>query len=359
MENNSNTKNIHFPEVEKILDSSRRELLENAKRDAKYYGLKNRPPLNEPSCLQYVAPIKTQCEKIRADVLTIIQPDRYITAIQTLEANTKTKAAEITADIERLEHENDVDMRDLEGKTPPEKRKPNYLGIALTIAVNLADLVINALSFEFLGHGLFVSVFIGITVAGALFALATAIVRFMRRAATDGWKYYLAAAGCFAVTCGAFWVFSDFRTRMMTESGTEGLTPAVFFLLNIFFFVASIVIPIVFFPAKKDVDSDKQLAARFSIIEKRKEEIKQKKSQLEALVKTADEEKARHIAILSYTAHTMNRIASMYQEAVAYFKGQNLLSRQDRSVPVSFSEPLSDLSGIQFNLPPSLNLPSA
>jgi hypothetical protein len=60
------------------------------------------------------------------------------------------------------------------------------------------------------------------------------------------------------------------------------------------------------------------------------------------------------MAVLSYTAHTMHRITSMYHEAVAYFKGQNLLSRQDRSIPTSFSEPIPDLSGIQFNLPPSL-----
>lgn len=358
MENNSNTKNIHFPEVEKLLDSSRKELLENAKRDAKYYGLKNRPPLDAPSCVQYTASIKSQCEKIRADALAIIQPDRYITAIQNIDANTKAKAAELTADIERLEHENDVDERELQGKTPPEKRKPNYLGNALTIAVNLVDVIFNSMIFEYLGHGLIYSIFFGLGVASALYILSKGIVLFMRRAATDGIKYYLAAAGCFIITTAAFWEFSNSRSIVTADSAVS-FSPAFFFILNMLFFISSILIPILFFPAKKDVDGDRELSGRFDVVKKRKEEIKQKKAELESLVKAADEEKAKHMAVLSYTAHTMNRIAAMYHEAVAYFKGQNLLSRQDRSIPISFSETIPDLSGIQFNLPPSLNLPEA
>jgi hypothetical protein len=237
METNIDTKNIHFPEVEKLLESSRKELLENAKRDAKYYGLKNRPALNEPSCAHYIAPIKTQCEKIRADVLAIIQPDRYVTAIQTVDTNTKAKSAELTAEIERLEHENDVDSRELEGKTPPEKRKPNYLGNALTIAVNLVDVIFNSMIFEYLGHSLLYSIVFGIGVASALYILSKAILYFMRRGATDGIKYYLAASGCFLVTTAALWEFSVSRSTVMTDANAN-FSPAFFFILNILFLIS-------------------------------------------------------------------------------------------------------------------------
>ncbi len=358
MENKIPTSNIHFPEVEELLESSRKELLENAKRDAKFYGLKNRPSLDEPSSAHFIAPIKTQCEAIRSNVLGILQPDRYVTAIQTLETNTKAKTAELIAEIKTLEHENDVDLRELAGKTPPEKPFPNYLGIALTIAIILADLVFNAMAFEFLGHGLAVSIGIGLGVAAAMYVLSKGILYFMERGASEDMKYYFAAAGCFIVSCGAFWVFSDFRAKMATEVGVDALPPMIFFLLNVFFFTASIIIPVLFFPQKKQVDSDKELAGRFTIVQQRKEEINQKKAQIETLAKTTDEEKSKHMAVLSYTAHTMHRITSTYHEAVAYFKGQNLLSRQDRSTPASFSEAIPDLTGIQFNLPPSLNLPS-
>ena len=359
MDTTISTPNINFPEAEKLLTALRIDLLEIARRDGKYYGLKNLPALDAPSLVPYYGNIKTRAEHGRSDVLTITQPDMHISAIQVLDANTKAKTTEITADIDRLKHENDVDMLQLEGKTPPPKKQgKNYLAVILAAAVNIADLIFNAMAFEFLGHGLLVSVGIGLGVSAAMYVLSNAIVYFLRRAQSEGKKFYLAAAGCFLAACGAFWVFSDFRAKMMSESDVS-ISPQLFFLLNIFFFVASIVIPIIFFKPRKESDNEQELARRFASVEERKEEIKRKKTELDALNKAAKEEREKHLAILSYVAHTMNRITTMYYEAVASFKSQILLTRQDRSVPGCFSEPIADLSGVDFKLPPSLHLPAA
>jgi hypothetical protein len=352
------TPNVSFPEAEKNLIALRTDLLEIAKRDGKYYGLKNLPALDDASLMPYYGNIKTRSEHGRSDILTVTQPDMHISAIQTLDADTKTKTDELSADIDRLAHENDVDKRELEGKTRPEKCKPNYLSTILSIVVNLADLVFNAMAFEFLGEGLAVSIAIGLGVSAAMYVLSNAIVYFVRRAVHESKKFYLAAAGCFFAACGAFWVFSNFRAQMMAESDVS-ISPQIFFLLNMFFFVASIVIPIIFFQPKNESEAQKELSRRFDLIDERKAEIKQKKAELDAINKTAKEEREKHLAILSYVTHTMNRITSMYYEAVASFKSQILLTRQDRKVPQCFSEPIADLSGVDFKLPPSLNLPSA
>ncbi len=357
METKVTTPNINFPEAEKNLVALRADLLDIARRDGKYYGLKGLPATDASSLVPYYGNIKTRSEHGRSAVLTITQPDMHIAAIQVIDANTKSKTQETAADTDRLKHENDVDMRELDGKTPPEKRKPNYLPALLSITVNLADLIFNAMSFEFLGHGLLISIGIGLGISAAIYALAKGVVYFVRRAQSDGVKHYVAAAGCFLVACSAFWVISDFRAKMMTDPEIS-ITPLLFFLINIFFFVAAIVIPIIFFRPTDESDSEKQLARRFQIIEERKEEIKRKKAELEAFLKNANEEREKHLAILSYVAHTMNRITTMYLEAVASFKSQILLTRQDRAMPVCFTEPIADLSGVDFKLPPTLNLPT-
>lgn len=356
METKVTTPNINFPEVEKNLAALRADLLDIARRDGKYFGLKDLPAYDAASLMPYYGNIKTRSEHGRSDVLTITQPDMHIAAIQTLDVDTKVKTDGLNTDIDRITHENDVDKRELEGKTRPEKCKPKYFETILSIAVNLADLVFNAMAFEFLGEGLGVSIAIGLGVSAAMYALSNAIVYFMRRAAHEGRKFYLAAAGCFLAACGAFWVFSNFRAQMMAESDVS-ISPQIFFLLNVFFFAASIVIPIIF-SSNTQTNADKELSRRFDLIDERKEEIKRKKAELEEITKAAKEEREKHLAILSYVAHTMSRITTMYLEAVASFKSQILLTRQDRKVPQSFAEPIAELAGVDFKLPPSLNLPN-
>lgn len=358
METKITTLNIYSEKVEKMLSTLRVDLLEIANRDGKYVGLKDRLALDAPTLVPYYANIKSRAEHGRSDLLSITQPDMHVSAIQSIDANTKAKVDELTKDIDRLEHENDVAQLELQGKTPPEKRPSNVLPLLLSIAVNLADFIFIVMSFEFLGDGLGFAIFIGLGVAAAIFALSKAITYFMRRAAAEGRKYYFAAAGCFVAALGAFWVLSYFRTQMMAESNVSISAP-MFFLFNILFFVAAIVIPIIFAPSQKQAEAEKETARKFAAVDARTELIKRKKAEREAILNAAKKEREEHVAILSYVAHSMNRINTMYFEAVAQFKSQVLLTRQDRSVPTCFTEPIAELSGIDFKLPPTLTLPVA
>ena len=355
MENKINTPNISFPEVEKNLVALRADLQDIAKRDGKYYGLKKIPAFDAASLVPYYGNIKTRAEHGQSDLMAITQPDMHTAAIQEIDSTTEAKTSELKKDVEQLKHENDIDAREVDGKARPEKRRSYNLALILAILINLADLTFNTMSFEFLGEGLGVSIAIGLGVAAAMYVLSKGIVHFLRRAQKEGKKFYIAATGCFIAACGAFWVFSDFRTKMMAESEVS-ITPMLFFLLNIFFFAASIVIPIIF-SSTAETEAEKELCRRFDQIEERKKEIARKKNEIEAINKAAKEEREKHLAILSYVAHTMNRIKTMYYEAVATFKSQILLTRQDGVMPNCFTEPIAELSAIDVKLPPSLNLP--
>lgn len=351
MENKITTPTITFPDVEKRLVTLRAELLETAKRDGRYYGIKNRPAKDEPTCQPYYSPIKTGAEQGRADVLGILQPSVHVNALQSIDEKLKLQEVDANQRIEELQHLNDVERRELEGKNRPQKPKPNILGWILTAAVNICDVVFNARAFEALGDSLLYSLGMGLGVAAAAYALSKGVIRFLERAKTEGRKFYYAAAGVFLAAAGGFWVLSEFRAHMMAEEGIDSsFSPTAFLFLNLFFFVASIVIGAVFFPPKNQVESDCELAERFEKIEAREKEIQGIKDNLSLARDTADKERKEHEGVLNYTRHVLDRISAIFLEAVATFKSHDMLSRPDRSVPDSFTEAVPDLDGMQFDV---------
>lgn len=350
------TENITFPEVEKLLTETRSEQIDSAKRDGKYAGLKNLPDVKDASCAAHVVPFKTQTEQKRSQALTTLQPDLHIEAIKRIDAKHKADTEEISARKDELEHLNGVDRRELEGKTPPNQPKSNFLGWVLTALNGITDIAFNSAAFEALGDTLGQAIGIAAGVAVGTFVLAQGIVYCIRRAFAGDRKWYAFAALIALLALGGFWTLSGFRTRQMTASGIEGASPLSFMLLNLFFFAGAIIIAALYFPKDNQSVCDRNLAERFAKVKEREQEIETLKKKLIEINTTAATERRKHLAILSYTVHTMNRFRSIYMEAVATWKSTNLLSRPDRGMPVSFSETVPELDPLQFEIPPSLNL---
>lgn len=353
------TENITFPEVEKLHADTRSELLDSARRDGKYTGLKNIPELGDATCAAHLSPLKAQAEQKRSAALTILQPDMHISAIERIEAKLEEDTREINSRNAELGNLNDVEHRELDGKRPPEKRKSNLFGWILLAVIAITDLALNAGALEAAGDSLGYAISIAVGMAIGTFALAKGIVYCFRRAFGGDRKWFAFAGVAALVALGGFWVLSGFRSNAMAINGANGSSPIGFWVLNLFFFAAAIFISVMFFPADRQSAEDRELARRFALIKEREEEIKALKAKLDGLKEAAAEERRKHLAILSYTVHTMNRIRAIYFEAVAIWKSTNLLCRPDRSMPVSFSEPIPDLEPLQFDLPPALNLSAA
>lgn len=354
------TENITFPEVEKLLAETRSEQIDTARRDGKYAGLKNLPDLQELSCVAHLVPFKTQTEQKRSQSLTILQPDLHIEAIKRIDTKHKADTEQISANRSELEHLNEVDRRELEGKTPPEPPKSNLLGWILVMLIALSDIAFNSAAFEFMGDALGFAIGIAIGVAVATFVLSKGITYCLRRVNEGERKWYAYAGAITFIAIAGFWVLSEFRTSQMAANGHEGSASSVsFLLLNLFFFAAAIIIGLLFFPKDNQPACDRNLAQRFQKIKEREDEIERLKKKLEEINANAAVERRKHLAILSYTVHTVNRFRSIYLEAVATWKSTNLLSRPDRGMPQSFSETVPEPDPLQFDIPPSFNLPVA
>lgn len=359
MDKTIKTSNISFPEVEKLLTESRTELIDIAKRDGKYAGLKSLPGLKDESSAAHLAPLKAQAEQRRSAALAILQPDLHITAIERVDANLKVQQDQVNTRIEELTHHNDVDRRELDGKCPPERTRSNIPGLLLLIITGLADLAFNAGAFEALGDTLGFAIGIATGVAVATFALAKGIEYCLRRAICGERKWWFYTGGLMLVALSGFWVLSGFRSQQIAMSGVEDVSPGQFFLLNLFFFIAAIIIGMLFFTPDSKRTEERELARRFEVIRQREDEIKALKQKLEELTAKSEEDRDRHTAIVSYCIHIINRFRALYFEAVALWKSTNLLSRPDHSIPSSFSEPVADLDPLQFDIPPSPQYPKS
>lgn len=351
------TENISFPEVEKLLAETRSEQIESAKRDGKYAGLKNLPDLKDESCAAHIIPFKTQVEQKRSQSLTILQPDLHIEAIKVIDARHKAETGEILARVTELEHLNDVGRRELDGKSAPQPAKSNLKGWVLSVLNGITDMAFNSAAFEALGDSLGAAIGIATGVAVGTFVLASGLVYCMRRALAGDRKWYVFAAIIALLAIGGFWTLSDFRTQQMAANGITGASPLSFLLLNLFFFAGAVIIAALYFPKDNQAEADRNLAERFAKIKEREGEISVLKKKIEQINAAAAQERRKHLSILSYATHCMNRFRSIYLEAVATWKSTNLLSRPDRGMPASFSEVVPEPDPLQFDIPPSLNLP--
>ena len=350
------TETITVPEVEQLLAETRTELIETAKRDGKFAGLKNIPAPPDASCSAHLATLKTYAEQKRSAALSLLQPDIHIAAIERIDAKYKEQGTQTASQIEEREHLNSIDKRELEGKRSPAPKKSNLFGWALTVVLCLSDLAFNSAAFEFLGDSLIYAVGIALGVAAATFVLSKGVIHTLSVAVHKDKRWYAPSALiALAALCG-FWVLSGFRSSVMAANGAVGTSQGGFFLLNLFFFIASTVTGMLFFPADSESHEEREYARRIALIEKRDAEIKELKHALEALGREADADRRKHLQLLSYTVHTVNRFRAIHFEAVAMWKSTNLLSRPDRAMPASFSQVVPDLDLLEFNLPPTLNL---
>ena len=352
------TESLSMPEVETLLTTTRAELLDTAKRDGKYTGLKNTPSLMDKSCIAHLAPLKGYAEERRAMALTLLQPELHNAAIVRIEEQCKQESAQIRERIQELTHLNAVDAREMRHTQGTVEAKTSLLGWVLVVLIGLSDLAFNAGAFEALGDSLLFAIGIAFGVAIATFAFAKGIAYYLRGAFTKDRKSIVITACLAFFALAGFWVLSEFRLRQMAAQGTGQSGSALsYFFLNLFFFVAAIVVALRYFPDEQKQKEYSEQDQRLTLIREREKEIATLKEKLSKQRDLAEESCRTHRALLSYAAHVMHRFAAVYKESVAIWKSTNLLSRPDQSMPISFSAPVESLDPVPFVLLPTTTTP--
>ena len=345
---NDNTYGHTYPELEKRILEKDVELKAKAIKEAKFFGMQNRPGVMD-RIEPYVGFIKTGYEDLRAQILQLIQPDMHEAKMRTNGLALEEQRTDVQKQIARMEHENTIALHELDGKVPERHKGKSSLGWIALVVIYLGELVFNAWSFEFIGDGLLFSLLIalGVTVGMSLFAHG--IMRLLNRYPEEGYKAYLKAAALAVPAVALIGVLSVWRSQMINAQNEVSVQPAVFAAVNLFMFIASMLVSHFFFPKKEVAAADRELQAKFDAIQEREDKIAELKTTRDNLDRKAREQALHHQQIISLSNHATERINTLYNETVEAFKASLLTHRDDKLTPDCFTDPIPSLKTITSN----------
>lgn len=336
-----------YPELEKRINAKDAELKSKSQKEGKFLGMQNRPGKDE-SIEPYFGFIRSGYEELRAQVLQFIQPDMHAAKMKANGMAHEQKQAELSVTIGRLTHENRVAKHELDGKVPDMRHNKNTAGWLVYGAIYLGEIVFNAWSFEFMGDSLLFSLLIACGITVGMYLFSRGIMYLINRAQTEGLRMYIATF-CLALPAIALIVvLSTWRAAMLSSDGDASVSPWVFAVVNLFLFVGSMLASYFFFPKKEEQQTDRELRARFTTIEKRTEEIKKLTAEKEKTETEAREQALHHQQIMSLANHAAERIDALYQETAETYRSVLLAHRDDRITPECFTQPIPPLKPMPF-----------
>lgn len=332
----------HDPEQDKRIAAKADTIKQQARKDGAFFAKKNRPTLTEASLMPYIGRYATAFQEVRVRELGELKPDMQETKFIRFKEEMTKKEAEIDSRIEKLDHENQVDFRALDGKPKPELKKRNPLFAVLLGILYAGELFYNALAFTYLGGNPIGAYLIGATVTLIEGILAFATGKNLARIEEGDRSRYLQTGVFILINLGIVIAMSTLRAMMTDDSQMH--TPSwVFFLVNVAFLAGSIVFSKFFFPSRKDTDASSAVSEQYRVIEERKAEIKKLQGEKENLKKAFEEEEKTYLYVISLAKTVEEQIDAQYRETVELFKTENLITRSDLGTPVCFFEAIPPL----------------
>lgn len=332
----------HDPEQDKRIAAKADSIKQTARKDGAFFAKKNRPTLSEPSMLPYISRYATAFRELLVKEIGEIKPDMQQTKFNRFKEEMQKKEQEIDTRIDDLEHENRLDIRNLDGQPKPNVKKRNPIFAILLGIIYLGELYYNALAFAYLGGNPIGAYLIGATVTLVEGILAFATGKNLVRIEEGDRKRYLQTGVFILINLGIVIAMSTLRARMMDDTQLQ-TPPWIFFLVNIAFLAGSIVFSKFFFPSSKETEAQSQASERHRIIEERTQEIKTLQQQKADLKKAFEEEEKTYLYVMSVAQSVREQIDAHYRESVEIFKTENLVTRGDLGTPVCFFESIPEL----------------
>ena len=336
------------PEQNKRLASKADAIKQQARKDGVFFAKKNRPTLTEASLVPYIGRYATAFEEILAKEQGEIKSDMQQSTFTRFKEDMVKRESQIDARIQTLEHENQLDLRALDGKPKPHAKKHNPIFAIVLGIIYIGELYYNSLAFAYLGGNPIGAYLIGASVTLIEGILAFAAGKNLVRIEEGDRSRYLQTVVFILINLGIVIAMSTLRARM--GDGSETRTPSwIFFLVNIAFLAGSIVFSKFFFPSTTDSDTASATEEQHRIIEERTAEIKQLLSEKESLKKAFDQEEKTYLYVISLAKTVYEQIDAQYRETVELFKTENLITRSDLGTPVCFLHTIPPLHTTKNN----------
>ncbi len=328
-------------QLEQMLESGHTHILESARKDAKHLAARNLPALTSDNLNNYTGKIKAGYERLTAEILQALQP-----AVNFPEAGIdaeylKSKDTDLNKEIGELDHKNENDGYVLDDFDPNIIKRRIQIGLILTAIILCGEVLFNTKSFQVTGESLLFALLLSICISFAVYLLSHA-VPLLYKWVKSIWQKRIVIVSSLVLVTALFTALAIFRSSYL-EAHEIHIKPVYFVVINLFFFIVSTLVSFFVLPTWEEIRENASKLKIYQAIQKRKEEIKDRKNQKAQLKDEVRDKTKERLRILYLAQYVINRIEKMYQEAIAAFKSTNMNFREDRKSPSCFNNPVEEM----------------
>ncbi len=341
MKTDTVTLSLYNRALEQRINDRKETINAQAVKDAHLHAENGKPLPREKSIKPLTGTYTAQWLDMRSEGLQELQTDAHTAKIRLTIDAINVERDTIETRINALDHQNRIAKHKMNDTFISGLRSLKRKGILSIAVFSVAEVAFNAWSLQIVGDSLLFAAAIALGLALANGWMARGIVDYLRKREELGHKAYLIAGGIGAIALSCFIGLAALRTQAMS-SGTTHIGMWFFLTINLFFFIATVLVCAKYFP-KGTEEAENAWVVQNDEIEKRQAEIDKLRTETKTLTASVTEHTDKYLHVISMARHFAERINSLHRETIELYRSTNLTARGDHATPDAFHEPIADL----------------
>lgn len=318
-------KSYKSPEVENSVEVKNLDLQEVAIKKGKYFASKNLPAPTGDTLANYTNEYKAFCEKLDADINTILQVEVHLANGSMLKKQLEEKQVKLEAEEQTISNAIRSEEFGLNGHNPNVIEKQRRLAIIFLAVLFLSELFFNAKAFQVIGDNLLVGLIMSIGLSFAVVLFAHYSSQLFKEAQTKQRRIGI-LIGTFIIASLVFIALAWMRSSFAQTNGVT-INPWLFYMVNLLLFAVAWLISYFKFPGKEEIKNNQKLVDIANKIKDLKNRLEKIKQEIESIPVELAEKLSLKVAVITYYGIVRKKICKMYNMAIENFKASNLLHR--------------------------------
>lgn len=339
--------NLKREDIDALIENDAKPIYRTAYEKGRHWGLQDMPSMNEDNIAPYLIDIKAKCEQVALKVLQKLKPALHLPQGR-LDADwADMHHKRLGGEIKEMDKHISLHRHEIGSYNPSEIRSRMIKANLVAFGVFIAEVVQNSQAFQVFGDNLLYCILLASSVSLAVSFGAHFAGRQYKDAKTK-FKRRMVVVISFISMLVLSSVIASMRSLFLKKIGVD-IDPMNFTIFNMVFFLIAALASWYLFPTKAELDQNRDyLHKHKAMLELEKKKRQKVKEQVEH-EKSSKEIVHGHLDATMEAEYAIERIKSVYAEAIAIFINANMLCRKEIPRCFSIAPPPLDIPHITFH----------
>ena len=334
--------NLNREDIDALIENEAKPIYRTAYEKGRHWGLQDMPTMDEDNFAPFLMDIKAKCEQLALKVLQKQKP-----ALHPLQGRLDADWADnhhkrLGGEIKEMDKHISLHRHEIGSYNPSEIRSRMMKANLVAFGVFIAEVIQNSQAFQVFGDNQLYCVLLACSVSLAVSFGAHFAGRQYKDAKTKIKRRVVVIVSFISMLVLSS-VVASMRSLFLKKIGVD-IDPMNFTIFNMVFFLIAALASWYLFPTKAELDQNRDYMHKHkTMLELEKKKRAKVKEQVEH-EKSSKQIVHAHLDATMEAEYAIERIKSVYAEAVAIFINANMLCRKE--IPPCLS-----------SVPPPLNIP--